>query len=349
MIIIIGGGLSGLLTGYRLKLANIPFKILEARDRTGGRIKTIDSYHSTPVEMGATWFGDQHISLKGLLHELGVQYFEQHMKGTSFFQPSSAAPASAIPMPYQPPSYRIVGGTSALIQVLTDRIGTQNILLNQKVRQIEFSDKSVVVQGEQSFFASQIVLALPPKLWANTVDFNPVLPSELQDIAANTHTWMEESIKTAVTYKVPFWRMNQQSGALFSQAGPFIELYDQCDSETSRYALCGFIEGGYGKLEARERKELVIQQLAQVFGNQANDFVDYHEQIWRNEDKTFAKSPTPVYPHQHNGHPIYRKTYFQDRLLISSSETAPTFPGYMEGAVVAANLTVEKIKATQSV
>ncbi|MBC7418283.1 MAG: NAD(P)-binding protein [Pedobacter sp.] len=31
MILIIGAGLSGLLTAYRLKRAGIPFKIIEAR------------------------------------------------------------------------------------------------------------------------------------------------------------------------------------------------------------------------------------------------------------------------------------------------------------------------------
>ena len=41
MIIIVGAGLSGLLTGYLLKKEGIPFKILEARNRIGGRINTV--------------------------------------------------------------------------------------------------------------------------------------------------------------------------------------------------------------------------------------------------------------------------------------------------------------------
>jgi monoamine oxidase len=56
MVIIIGAGLSGLLTAYRLKEEGVPFKILEARDRTGGRIHTLESKNGTPLEMGATWF-----------------------------------------------------------------------------------------------------------------------------------------------------------------------------------------------------------------------------------------------------------------------------------------------------
>ena len=40
-VIIIGGGVSGLVLGYNLQKANIPFKILESQNRLGGRIMTI--------------------------------------------------------------------------------------------------------------------------------------------------------------------------------------------------------------------------------------------------------------------------------------------------------------------
>ncbi|MCJ7758751.1 MAG: FAD-dependent oxidoreductase, partial [Gillisia sp.] len=72
MIIIIGAGLSGLLTAYRLKKEGIPFKILEARNRIGGRINTVYGTDNTPVEMGATWFGSEHKHLRALLEELGI-------------------------------------------------------------------------------------------------------------------------------------------------------------------------------------------------------------------------------------------------------------------------------------
>ena len=81
MVVIVGAGLSGLLIGYRLKSLGIPFQILEARGRVGGRIYTRLSTNATPVEMGATWFGDQHVHLKKLLEELGIGYFEQYMNG----------------------------------------------------------------------------------------------------------------------------------------------------------------------------------------------------------------------------------------------------------------------------
>jgi monoamine oxidase len=40
---------------------------------------------------------------------------------------------------------------------------------------------------------------------------------------------------------------------------------------------------------------------------------------------------------------MFRESFFDDKLLISSSESALEFPGYMDGAVYAGNSTANKI------
>ncbi|WP_034917544.1 NAD(P)-binding protein [Gillisia sp. CAL575] len=52
MIIILGAGLSGLLIAYRLKQDGIPFKILDARSRIGGRIHAVSVTNKTPASPG---------------------------------------------------------------------------------------------------------------------------------------------------------------------------------------------------------------------------------------------------------------------------------------------------------
>ncbi|MFT6795197.1 MAG: monoamine oxidase, partial [Maribacter sp.] len=52
---------------------------------------------------------------------------------------------------------------------------------------------------------------------------------------------------------------------------------------------------------------------------------------------------TFLYPHQNNGNPIFRESYFDDTLFISSSESATEFAGYMDGAVSSAYQIVKKI------
>ena len=343
MILILGAGLSGVLTAYRLQKEGIPFKIIEARDRVGGRINTVYGKTDTPIEMGATWFSDQHTNLRALLDELGIVYFEQYMEGTVFFERYANAPAEAIQIPKQPPSYRISGGTSNLINTLYQKLDAKDIFLNQTVEKIKFGSNSIQVVTDTVFEGDKLVLAMPPKLWANHIVFKPSLPENLLNVAKQTHTWMEDSMKVAVTYQNPFWQQAKQSGALFSNTGPITELYDHCNHERNAYALCGFINASFKHLDASERRTKVINQLKNVFGEKALDFIDYEECIWSNERFTSQTSETFLYPHQNNGNPIFRENYFDNRLLISSSEAASEFPGYMEGAVISSNTITRKI------
>lgn len=347
--IIIGAGLSGLLTAYRQKKEGVPFKILEARSRVGGRIHTINGINETPLEMDATWFGYQHSHLIALLKELGIDYFEQYMDGTVFFQPFPTSPAQSIQIPSQSPSYRISGGTSHLINVLYQKLDEKDVLLNECVKNVKFINNSFQVMATKIYEGSGIVLAIPPKLWSKNIVFEPNLPSNLMHIAQQTHTWMEDSIKVALAYNRPFWQEQNLSGTLFSNTGPITELYDHCNHQRSKYALCGFINPAFNQLTKADRRDRVINQLKNVFGEKAGTFINYEECIWSEEKNTFQSSEVSLFPHQNNGNPIFSQSFFDDRLFISSAESSPKFPGYMDGAVYSANKTAEKIiKARQA-
>jgi len=343
MVIIIGAGLSGLLLGYRLTKKGINFKILEARPRVGGRINTLFGANQTPIEMGATWFGNQHKFLKALLQELDIEYFEQYMEGGLLFQEHAFAPPEIINVHDQTPSYRISGGSSILIDTLYNKIDQKNILLNQTVSGIKVQKNVVQVIANETFEANQVVLSLPPKLWAKNILFEPQLPVNLIDTAKQTQTWMEESIKVALTYKHPFWINQNLSGAFFSNIGPITEFYDHCNQQRSKYALCGFVNPAKSELSKQERKTQILNQLKSIFGAEAQSYLNYQECIWSEEENTYSKSDVELFPHQNNGNPIFRESYFKGKLLISSSESAIEFPGYMDGAVNAANATFKKL------
>lgn len=347
MIIIVGAGLSGLLTGYLLKKEGIPFKILEARNRVGGRINTVYRTNEAPMEMGATWFTNQHKSIMTLLEELEIDYFEQFMEPRVFYQPSSTSPTQLVQIPSQAPSYRISGGSSNLINTLFYKLDKTDVLLNQSVKHIKFNENSVLVNAEKTFEGNTVVLAIPPKLWAKNILFEPRLASELISVAKQTQTWMEDSIKVALTYSQPFWEQENLPGTLFSNVGPITELYDHCNHKRSQYALCGFIDLSFKNLSYAERRENVISQLKNIFGDRAKEFIHYKECLWSKEENTFVASEVLLYPHQNNGNPVFNKPFFDSKLLISSSESAIEFPGYMEGAVSSAKMTVKKIMRAQ--
>ncbi|WP_035336734.1 NAD(P)/FAD-dependent oxidoreductase [Dokdonia sp. PRO95] len=343
MVIIIGAGLSGLLTAYRLQKQGIPYTVLEARSRIGGRIHTLYNEEQAPVEMGATWFGDYHTEVVSLLEELNISRFKQHMDATVFYEPVGSNGAQQIEIPPQAASYRIAGGTSALIDAIYNKLDSTNILLNQSVKSVQYVNNKALVLSKDTFEADAVILALPPKLWVSQIAFTPPLPSQLSQLALQTHTWMEDSIKVAITYPTPFWEAAQKPSTLFSNIGPVTEFYNHENVEKSKFALSGFINTSYKKLSDEERKKLVINQLVSVFGTSAQEYTAYHECVWSKESHTHVVSESPLFPHQNNGNPLFRESLWDDNLFISSSESAKNFPGYMDGAISSANETADKI------
>ncbi len=345
-VAILGAGLSGLLIAKRLKEHGFSISVLEARNRLGGRIYTKLAAKETPVELGATWFGNQHQHVINLLKELNIEYFEQFMTGTALFEAFSMAPPQQFEMPQDSPSYRIKGGTSALINALTSSLNENEIYLNAPVQSLDFSMETCRIGTQSHIFEADIVIStLPPALFVNSVCVVPGLPQELKRIAEQTHTWMQDSTKVAVIYERPFWRQRGISGTVFSQVGPFTELYDQCNFEVNRYALCGFMGGGYANLSKEKLIPKIEEQLIKLFGDEAASYTSIELGAWAQE--AFTKHPNQnqyeVYAHQHNGHPVFQQPMMNKRLFFGGTETASVHPGYMEGAVIAAERVVTQI------
>lgn len=350
-VIIVGAGLSGLTAAYKLKKSGISSTILEARPRIGGRIQTLEG----PIEMGATWFGDQHIHLRQFLIELDLEHFEQFTQGIISYDVHQQAPVQYMQMPPgQAPSYRIKGGTISLINKLASELDQETFHLNTKVRDIHGSGESVVItdrEGKQ--YRSRIaIVTLPPQLLTHTVAFEPPLPPTTRELMAATHTWMGESIKFALRYDRPFWKEKGFSGMGFAQTGIIQEIHDHTNFEESLFALKGFLRDNFSELSQTGREQLVRAQVMKLFGEEAADYLSYHDRSWINEVHTSVKEVDLLLPHQNSGHPELSQPLMADKVLIAGTETSPVYGGYMEGAVYAgmkaAQQTVQLLQMTQS-
>ena len=342
MIAIIGAGLTGLLIANKLKKSGREVCVIEARNRIGGRIYTVGD--GTPVEMGATWFGPQHQNLISLINELGIPFFEQYMEGKTFFEPFATTPPQQIEIPAQEPSFRVAGGTSQIIKALAEGLTPGELHLNQPVRALDFQGHSARVKTDQLDIEADVVIStLPPALLVSEVSITPGLPDNLVDIARNTHTWMQDSIKAAVIYNSPFWRNQKLSGTIFSNAGPLNEFYDHTDYTTSKFALCGFINEAFFHLSPNEREGKVRDQLCRTFGKQGTEYSKYKELLWANEKHTKHSQSNGLYPHQNSGHGVYQNSWYDGKLIIGGTETSPVYGGYMEGAVYSATSIINKI------
>ena len=345
-IIVLGAGLTGLSIAYLLKKQGTSVKILEARNRIGGRIETIKGNHDTPIEMGATWLGEKHKSLVNFLNELGIEKYKQYNHGIAFFETMSFAPPQEFLIPESTePSYRIKGGTSALIERLASEVGIENISLNQVISKIEKQDNSVNIVNQQSevFSADLVISTIPPKLFAQTITCTPALPQDVLKIFKTTQIWMENSIKFGVEYKTPFWKKNGQAGTVFSQSSIIPEMYDHSNFEENKFALKGFLSGAANQFSREEREKKVIATLVKFFGKEAENHMGYFDKIWEGEKFTFSPSDSFLISHQNNGHPIFQNGYWENQLWFAGTETSINYGGYMEGAIQSAFNTVERV------
>jgi len=71
-VIVIGAGLSGLAAALRLRANGVAVTVLEARDRVGGRVLTLDDIPGKP-EAGGNAIGEGYVRVRALAAQLGVR------------------------------------------------------------------------------------------------------------------------------------------------------------------------------------------------------------------------------------------------------------------------------------
>jgi monoamine oxidase len=337
-VVIIGGGLSGLTLAYLLAKRGIHAQILEASSRLGGRIQTIKGKNETPLELGATWFSDIHQNLLLLIDELKLHKYPQYSKGISFFQTKSFEPAQQFFVPEaEEPSYRLAGGTQALIDALSDQLDSKNIQLNTKVSSIKELDYELLIENIEGaqWHADKVIVCLPPQLAITNIHYSPELGEEVGHVFSNVQTWMSGSIKFVLEYNEAFWRENGQSGMLYSHSGIVSEMYDHSNFEENKFGFTGFLSGAAASYTQESRKELVLQQLQELFGDKILKPLSYFDKVWNDEYISGANQMIQR-PHQNNGHKLLQESYLSGRLYFSATETSSNYPGYMEGAISSA-------------
>lgn len=78
-VLIIGAGLAGMTLAYELKKRKVPYVVFEAKDRTGGKIYSIDAFDGIhAADLGASRFYSGDLDFIDLLKELKVPYVESN-------------------------------------------------------------------------------------------------------------------------------------------------------------------------------------------------------------------------------------------------------------------------------
>ena len=339
-VIIIGGGIAGLTAAYTLKKQGLKPLILESNNRLGGRIYT-KSNSSQLFELGATWvFQDEF--LKQLIEELGLDLYPQYLKGDALvkYDPSMEIQRSPTDSLMNGAIYhKVKGGTGAIIQALADQLDADRILLNKKVVALVYQNEGITLTLDDGSIikGAKVIITAPPKAIAHQINISPQLNN--YQLMQATHTWMGDSAKFTVLLDRDYWRTHNLSGFVYSNYGLMREMQDHSASDGKSFGLLGFIQpmgALIGNFE--KRKQVVVQELKELFGIHEAHILAYDDFLWREYfvDEQHKNYNTDLIPHQNNGHSFYLQSHFDDHLFFAGAETSPSNPGYMEGAVSSA-------------
>ena len=370
-IAIIGGGLSGLYAAFLLEQRGIDYILLEARDRLGGRItvakSSVDQNASSQsvenkksndgFDLGPSWFWPEYQpQLSSLIEMLNLPRFAQFEDGDMMVERA----ANELPIRTQgyqssPPSMRLVGGMTALTDALYARLDAKRIVTRQIARRLTKTDHYIKIESECSsehmtngqittYRAQHVLLALPPRLAAANIVFEPRLPQDLANAWQRTATWMAPHAKYVAVYDSPFWRNQGLSGSARSAIGPLTEIHDASlvEGEGALFGFFGVPAHVRQSVSEMELKAHCRAQLVRLFGVQADKPTAEYLKDWA-QDSLTATPADASGAGQHAVAPNAKpnRGVWQDCLTGSASEWSEAFPGYIAGAIDAAHKAVQ--------
>ncbi|MEP9399201.1 flavin monoamine oxidase family protein [Mesorhizobium sp. KR2-14] len=217
--------------------------------------------------------------------------------------------------------------------------------LGAAVTAIEHASGGVkVMAGDRVFEARSVLVAVPPMM-ASKLAFSPPSPARLTQALGVWHSGVV--IKVLVRYSRAFWRERGLSGMVMWRNLPGLFACDAGKDE-NHPALVVFIGGPlalrWGGLDETALRGEVMSRLVAALGPEAGAILDFSYRSWIDDAWSGGAYSDLILD--------VNATDAEDVLLagaspvhFASSELSPSFPGYIEGAIVAGRIAAHKVMA----
>ena len=226
-----------------------------------------------------------------------------------------------------------------MAQELDDRLH-----LNEPVHSIDVSaTEAVVLTDLAQYRAKRVIVAVPPTL-INRINITPPLPSA--QAALHNRVNMGSVIKFWVAYPTPFWRQQGFNGSIVRDDKPASPCFDVSPPNSPLGLIAGFFEADHAlhasDSSMAQRREQVLDMLAEHFGEQALNPLDYTDEDWRQEkwSKGCYGAFAPPGVMTHYGEWIRTPHH---TIHWAGTETANEWAGYIEGALQAGERAAQEV------
>jgi monoamine oxidase len=228
---------------------------------------------------------------------------------------------------------RPVGGMGAIHRAVAAELGDA-IHLSQPVRTIAQDADGVTVRSDDMVVRARRVVVAVPIAIAGQINYEPMLPVDRSFL--HQRMPLGAVFKIALVYDEPFWRADGLSGQSFAPGSLANLTIDSCTDTGTPGVLTVITEGPVarrmGELTAGERKNAVLDAVAERFGDKARSPVDYLEQNWAVERYSgggmIAHTPPGVLT---EFGPALREPC--GRIHWAGTESSAVMYGFIDGAV----------------
>lgn len=257
----------------------------------------------------------------------------------------------------EPDKYYLRGAAGQIPPLLSEQLGDEVVRLSSKVVAIHQASDGVTVstrtpQGFKDYEAKAVIVAIPPWLtgaisYTSSVPGQPDLPARRMQLTQRMA--MGTMAKIACVYDTPWWRTSGEglSGTSFSDGRLVGQTADSgLPGDEGPGILISLVQGDmlldWIGLPPDGRKESLIHDLVDLFGEDARNPADYVEALWPQDQLTGGGYNAYLPP---GGWTSYGSAVRESfgRISWAGTETATEWFGYFDGAATAGERAAEEV------